>query len=64
MRVIGSPWCLPRMAQWVMNPSAKQKRHRRCRFDLLEKEMIAHSSILAEKVPWTEEPSRLQPRGS
>ena len=52
------------MAQWVINPSAKQKRHRKCRFDLLEKEMIAHSSILAEKFPWTEEPSRLQSRGS
>ena len=26
----------------------------------LEKEMAAHSSILARKVPWTEEPGRLQ----
>ena len=26
---------------------------------LLEKEMAAHSSILAWKIPWTEEPSRL-----
>ena len=25
--------------------------------DLLEKEMAAHSSILAWKIPWTEEPT-------
>ena len=28
--------------------------------DPLEKEMVTHSSILAWKVPWTEEPGRLQ----
>ena len=28
--------------------------------DLLEKEMAAHSSILAWRIPWTEEPSKLQ----
>ena len=27
--------------------------------DPLEKEMAAHSSILALKIPWTEEPGRL-----
>ena len=27
--------------------------------DLLEREMASHSSILAWKIPWTEEPSRL-----
>ena len=32
--------------------------------DLLEKEMGTHSSILAWKVPWTEEPGRLQSMGS
>ena len=31
--------------------------------DLLEKEMTAHSSILAWKIPWTEEPGRLQSMG-
>ena len=30
------------------------------REDLLEKEMATHSSILAWKVPWMEEPGRLQ----
>ena len=28
--------------------------------DLLEKEMATHSSILAWRIPWTEEPDRLQ----
>ena len=28
--------------------------------DTLEKEMATHSSILAWKIPWTEEPGRLQ----
>ena len=28
--------------------------------DPLEKEMEAHSSIVAWKIPWTEEPGRLQ----
>ena len=28
--------------------------------DLLEKEVATHSSILAWKIPWTEEPGRLQ----
>ena len=27
--------------------------------DLLEKEMATHSSILASKIPWMEEPGRL-----
>ena len=31
--------------------------------DPLEKEMATHSSMLAWKVPWTEEPGRLQPMG-
>ena len=29
------------------------------REDLLEKEMVTHSSILAWEIPWTEEPGRL-----
>ena len=32
--------------------------------DLLEKEMATHFSILAWKIPWTEEPGRLQSMGS
>ena len=32
--------------------------------DPLEKEMGTHSSILAWKIPWMEEPGRLQSMGS
>ena len=32
--------------------------------DLLEKEMATHSSILAWKIPWTDEPGQLQSMGS
>ena len=32
--------------------------------DPLEKEMAAHSSILAQEIPQTEKPGRLQPMGS
>ena len=32
--------------------------------DPLEKGMATHSSILAWKIPWTEEPVRLQSMGS
>ena len=32
--------------------------------DPLEEEMAAHSSILAWRIPWTEEPGGLQSMGS
>ena len=32
--------------------------------DPLEKEMATHSSTLTWKIPWTEEPGRLQSMGS
>ena len=32
--------------------------------DLLEKEMATHSSTLAWKIPWMEDPGRLQSMGS
>ena len=31
--------------------------------EALEKEMPTHSSVLAWKIPWTEEPGRLQSMG-
>ena len=34
------------------------------REDPLEKEMATHSSILAWRIPWTEEPVELQSMGS
>ena len=33
------------------------------RADLLEKDMATHSSILAWRIPWTEEPGGLQSTG-
>ena len=33
------------------------------REDALEKEMTTHSSNLAWRIPWSEEPGRLQPTG-
>ena len=32
--------------------------------DPLEKEMATRSSILVQRIPWTEEPGGLQPMGS
>ena len=55
----------PLVAQMVKNPAAAQETwvHLR-REDPLEKEMAAHSSILARRIPWTEEPEGLQSMGS
>ena len=47
------------MAETVKRLSNMQDRE-----DLLEKEMVTHSRILAWKIPWTEEPGRLQSMGS
>ena len=48
------------MAQQVKNPHLQCKRCRRHGFNSLEKEMATHSSILAWKIPWTEELRGLQ----
>ena len=50
------------MAQTVKRLSAEQEPQVRSLGweDHLEKEMATHSSILAWKTPWTEEPGRLQ----
>ena len=52
------------VAQMVKNLPAMRKTWVRSlgRDDPLEKEMTTHSSILAWKIPWTEEPSKLQSR--
>ena len=54
------------MAQGVKNPPAIQETQVRFlgREDALEKGMAALSSILAWKIPWTEEPGGLQCTGS
>ena len=50
------------MAQMVQNPPATQKTWVQSlgQEDPLEKGMASHSSILAWRIPWTEEPGSLQ----
>ena len=57
---------LKQMAQMVKHlPTMRETRVQSLgREDLLEKEMVTHSSTLAWKIPWTEEPGRLQSMGS
>ena len=51
-------------------PACQPKRLKRCRFhpqgqeDPLEEGMATHYSILASRIPWTEEPGGLQSMGS
>ena len=54
------------MAQIVRNLSAVQETCVRSlgQEDPLEKEMAIHSSTIVWKIPWTEEPDRLQSMGS
>ena len=61
-------WASP-MAQQVKNPPAMQETEEiqvrsLGQEDSLEKEMATHSSILAWKMPWTEERGGLQTMGS
>ena len=53
------------MAQMVRNlPTVKETCIQSLGWgDLLEKEMATHSSILAWRIPWTEEPGELQSMG-
>ena len=44
--------CLPTMWETRIQSLGRE--------DLLEKEMATHSSTLAWKIPWTEDPGRLQ----
>ena len=54
------------MAQMVKGPHTMRKTWLRSlgQEDPLEKEIATHSSTLAWKIPWKEEPSRLQSMGS
>ena len=54
------------MAQLVKYPSAMWETEVQSLGweDSLEKEKAAHSSILAWRIPWTEEPGRLYSMGS
>ena len=53
------------MAQMVKNLPAMQETQAGSlgREDPLEKQMATHSSILAWRIPWKEEPGRLQSMG-
>ena len=59
-------WSLVQVAQMVKClPAVRESPVRSLsREDPLEKEMATHSSTLPWKIPWTEEPGRLQPVGS
>ena len=48
--------CLPAMQETQVRSLSLEER--------LEKEMATHSSTLAWKIPWTEEPGGLQSMGS
>ena len=54
------------VAQMVMNPPAMQETQVGSldQEDPLKKEMATHSSILAWRIPWMEEPGGLQSMGS
>ena len=53
------------MAQMVKNPPAMQKTWVRSLGweDPLEGEMATHASILAQRIPWSEEPGGCSPQG-
>ena len=58
-----------KLCQLVKNPPAKQEMQETCVWSLgwedpLEEGMATHSSTLAWRIPWTEEPGGLQSRGS
>ena len=57
---------LPRWLSWLKNPPAMQEAWVQSlgQEDLLEKEMATHSSILAWRMPCTENPGGLQSMGS
>ena len=64
----GGEWVSP-MSQVVRNPPAMQETQEMwiwslCQEDPVEREMTTNSSILAWRIPWTEEPGGLQSMGS
>ena len=52
------------MAQPTMQETQETRVRSLGREDPLEESMATHSSILAWRIPWTEEPGGLQSRGS
>jgi len=53
------------VVQMIKNPPAMQETWVQSLGweDSLEKEMASHSSIIAWRIPWTEEPGRIQSMG-
>ena len=47
---------------WVQSPGGEDPLEKK--MAILEKEMAVHSSTIAWKIPWTEEPGGLQSMGS
>ena len=65
LRLVSTPRCCFPMTQMVKHQPAMWETQV-CslgREDPLEKEMATHSSALAWKIPWAEQPSRLQSMG-
>ena len=58
--------CLPLVAQTVKNQTEMQETQVQSlgQEDSQEEEMATHSSILAWRIPWTEEPGGLQSMGA
>ena len=65
-RKVRSQMGLPLVAWTVQNPPAVQETQlpSLVQEDPLEEEMTTYSSILAWRIPWTEEPGELQSMGS
>ena len=75
LHALALPCCLKHMAQWLVTgphgfPGGSDGKESACsagalgQEDPLEKGMSTHSSILAWRIPWTEEPGGLQSMGS
>ena len=59
------PWMTSLVAQMVKHlPTMQDTQLQSLGQENLEKKMATHSNILAWKIPWTEEPGRLQSMGS
>ena len=57
-------WGASLLAQTVKHLPAMPETQVQCQEDTLEKKLATHSSILAWRIPWTEEPGGLQSLGS
>ena len=56
--------CYPVSVSWFIKATLYHRQFVLCLVIQLEKAMAPHSSTLAWKIPWTEEPGRLQSMGS